>query len=1414
MNRLLDPVFNSPALDTFDEVLLANSDGTVVAQSHRWLEASRQSSMVTAIGNPDGVLPSTASSPVRITTLNSVLQKDGWRDYKPLDLASINGATRQIDVSIAGSDYVLFVQPCHFTAKFAKEAITPATPATTIAPKPAEAKTDDKKPAADEMKKETRNTPPQWLLCALISKRRFVYDSLAISLTRLSLVTAGLLLIICCWPFLRLTFIGERQPLTLADLMLLGVCCLLGGAILTIGFADAALYRRLEALSDVQLKEFSSLLEQSFERETTDARNALDLLTDLLPFKGESSTGGLEENFSIADSHLDAIQQKYPFFSSMAWIGSNGMQMFKYSRGALGGPRISVADRHYFTDVQSGRMLFTREREPKPFVIESLISRTTGKPEVVLSIPTKDAEHPVAALTLEKSALLRPILPAAFKFAVIDDAGNVLFHSNPLLNNRENFFEETDGDRQLRAAVAARHELIVDNVRYGGEDYVAYTHPMRVGWTLITLRQKGLMRTMNTEAIVLTLMSLIMYASLCVVLTLLAAMCVPSYRAPWIWPDVNRPDRYRRLTFIYLLLLISSAAQIVALRPAALLLIGFLAPMHVAAATYVRLAIRRQTAAFCLIAAAWTALTVAWCARIVIAPIAEGLYLADSPNGLRVLMLMPIAVATLLILKKLTTPARALAYAFGMASLVAQSVALTPWSSVASFSVAICFAALTIGTAARSPAASSRTRVIWGAALVAWCLMLMFIPLRDDYTWVTRLVMIAVLVPLVFVWETYVKGMKSERARPPFEAWRYVVAGVFLAILTIVIPTLAFFRVAYALEVESFIKYGQLLFAKGLENELETDTRTSIATCWLPTTEGDRADFFKSSWWITGPEGDPKPFANWIADSWTSRAGSDVGEFMESLLPQYSRDSVAMRQLHHDQTSDERWEWRRHGSYLALRWPLHLSAEAKTQLANNAVKPEWITVFTRVPQPFAAWSRVDIFPFPLTKPRVDATTARADESNGDVALRTFVRRVIYIIVAAAFVALIVWVVSFISVKVFLLDLQRPLWLPRRDNEFRRPLLKPTVGSHVFLISRTKEMPEKLVGDFHHVSLKSAYETTTLIEVILQVDSLPHGKQVVITGIDASPDDTDFSWFKIGVLEQVLALPDRMLLVISKLSSAALVACLSDDDEMKQRWRDALSSFVCLYEDQINAEAPPVEDATATPQQEEIVVTPTTPPTVPDRTFWRRVGDVIALDRPLIPSRDEKLKQILDAEVDDRPALQRIGIELRSEIDNHRFIGDRVQLLDEIRERADAYYNALWSTCSVDEQLLLFHLARFGFLNGRNRRMVRRLLARGLVVRTPHLHLFNDSFRAYALANSSRQAVADLERADAADSAWGKIRGPVMAVVVIGFALFFSTQKDLLNTTSALVTGVAAGLPALAKVVGVLTERRGEDAAMQ
>ncbi|HEV7425012.1 MAG TPA: hypothetical protein VGQ46_01495 [Thermoanaerobaculia bacterium] len=38
-------------------------------------------------------------------------------------------------------------------------------------------------------------------------------------------------------------------------------------------------------------------------------------------------------------------------------------------------------------------------------------------------------------------------------------------------------------------------------------------------------------------------------------------------------------------------------------------------------------------------------------------------------------------------------------------------------------------------------------------------------------------------------------------------------------------------------------------------------------------------------------------------------------------------------------------------------------------------------------------------------------------------------------------------------------------------------------------------------------------------------------------------------------------------------------------------------------------------------------------------------------------------------------------------------------------------------------------------------------------------------------------------------------------------IFFASQKDLLNVTTGVVTGLAAGLPAIAKLVGLITQRR-------
>jgi hypothetical protein len=176
-------------------------------------------------------------------------------------------------------------------------------------------------------------------------------------------------------------------------------------------------------------------------------------------------------------------------------------------------------------------------------------------------------------------------------------------------------------------------------------------------------------------------------------------------------------------------------------------------------------------------------------------------------------------------------------------------------------------------------------------------------------------------------------------------------------------------------------------------------------------------------------------------------------------------------------------------------------------------------------------------------------------------------------------------------------------------------------------------------------------------------------------------------------------------------------------------------------------------------------------------------------------------------------LQQLAHEIKNEADERRAAGrfdavtDRDRLRDEIGERAETYYAGLWANCREDEKVLLDQIANNGLANGRNRRELRRLMARGLVRRDPDLRLFNDTFRLYVLAAALREDIAGRARAEHGPSTWDSLRIPFFVIIIAFVLLLFTTQKDLLSTTTALATALTTGLPVLAKLVGVFTERR-------
>ena len=255
-----------------------------------------------------------------------------------------------------------------------------------------------------------------------------------------------------------------------------------------------------------------------------------------------------------------AIKWRYPFFDTVAFIDTDGKQQLKLVTSENPSNLIDVGQRAYFKTIAKGGGWTANDFcNASPCALESVWSRTTGEAQSVLAKKTdlklrmgsEDRNLAVAAISFPMRSLIGPVLPPGFAFAVIDDTGDVLFHSDRQRNGNENFFVETDNNRRLRAQVAA-HSADALNINYWGAQYRAYVKPMQLpGMYVVAMAQAERAWAINREWLVVTLTLLAAYLLLWLVLALFTL--APG--ASWVWPDPRRRERYRVVSIVCVVLL-------------------------------------------------------------------------------------------------------------------------------------------------------------------------------------------------------------------------------------------------------------------------------------------------------------------------------------------------------------------------------------------------------------------------------------------------------------------------------------------------------------------------------------------------------------------------------------------------------------------------------------------------------------------------------------------------------------------------------------------------------------------------------------------------------------------------------------------------------------------------------------------
>lgn len=141
--------------------------------------------------------------------------------------------------------------------------------------------------------------------------------------------------------------------------------------------------------------------------------------------------------------------------------------------------------------------------------------------------------------------------------------------------------------------------------------------------------------------------------------------------------------------------------------------------------------------------------------------------------------------------------------------------------------------------------------------------------------------------------------------------------------------------------------------------------------------------------------------------------------------------------------------------------------------------------------------------------------------------------------------------------------------------------------------------------------------------------------------------------------------------------------------------------------------------------------------------------------------------------------------------------DQKIVVSEIFDLAEPYYRALWLTCSENEKLTLFHLAKDRFLNSKNH-VIRPLLKKGLIHLDPTLRMMNESFRRFVLIAGEKEKTAELEH-QGPPSVWRMVSRPLGFVFIVLLLFLVATQEQLRRDAMAFAGLTPALLPVMLRL---------------
>ncbi|HEX8127783.1 MAG TPA: hypothetical protein VF527_01550 [Pyrinomonadaceae bacterium] len=1327
--------------EVFDSVLIADAESGVVIHQH-----NRQS-----------------GSKLRVATL------DALRDEQKnkVDHLALAQATNIQDIKLAGNDYKLFSRPVEMGIAVA----------------------GSERPGL------------RWIVCGLISEGQFRREQMAISYTVLIVFTVVMILAALSWSFLKLWLMGAKDRLRVADVYFLFFSAMIGAALLTLFSLYIYKYISISHEVDDKLEAFAQDVHDNLHAEVRAALDELDkfnedlvadpasraLLAASMPQNprprlspqadnGRRAGGGAKgavQPETLKKTHIlpgyilkqereAGIEHPYPFFATAFWVDEERRQRIKWTTRDAATRFITLPQaRAYFNNIKEERFLHLMKGKvdrPAPrdgeteqeracredneraahhdFWLEPITSPLAGIESVII---TKKLCAPysawVAALDTRLLSMLETVTPPGYGFSVIEANGRVLFHSKLAQHFEENFYDECDERAELRAAVEARQSKEI-SADYLGSGHTLYTLPVTdfPGWTIITYRDKQILRTMQLELLVVAANLFLLYSLL---LLLFFVLCYfwnlnTSERIEWLWPRDEAITVYRRV------------------------LLG--------------------NVAFCLLLGA-------------------AIFSLERQQLLALAVLLPVA---------------------GLA--------------VAGVSLKLNGMFRKSGTGRNDNAPVANCRRAWYQSMVT-AYVSMF---------TTLLFLTSVLPAIAFFKIAYDEQMKllakhgqvklAEDLRAREERIRAQYAGYArnLTSETTRDPALAKDNGLEELlgrrpdssptdkprpldiyESIFLLRPQYAGYARNLVSKVMHDTERTKGE-WVERLIGRRLEW--------SPAGKPRPldvYESVFLDTRPETASADAGRSLVAAPARTTGESSAASSRFPKAASFE--------EYLSYLRPLV-----------NRTSGEWAGLLnTRSADGVWEWSTPE-------EKRLRLQTRETDVAEHAAPLRLssnvpFLRlplpghslsSTLWWLSLVAILGLLFLLIRFVVVRVFLLKLDDPMMtLYARDfHDKKAPKKQFVVLGAPFL-------------DVRWLLNGSAVKRITMQEAVLKKaaatqhgEAEQNGDLLAIDNFDYRSDDPEWNLNRLELLES-LQQDSRPVIIFSRhdpFRFCLAPSCATHQSpsngafaaDAPDRWMNVISSYWVIHIEDTGERQAFIKALCEKKQQQKslreeerkqkslaVQADRSFAPRLRKRSARLRNGDGrLAVIFNKLTNRENPLASLYDALADEcepRTYLQNVGREILNHSNFDNLTSE--QLVRLLVEQADAYYKAMWATCTADQKLTLYYLAQDNLVSAKNVE-VRRLMRRGLIVRDPDVRLMNESFRQFVLSTVVPDEIGAGVRTG---SSWSKLRLPLLLILVCIALFLLVTHPEMYSSSMAIITALATGIPAVFQLLGMF--QRGKSA---